>query len=85
MSDDNGRPRWHQRARCRGVDTKVFLPGQGDPVGPAKALCRECEVREECLNFALSLPAGDDRGIWGGISERQRRDIRRERARADGA
>ena len=46
----------------------------------AKEVCRGCVVREECLEFALQN--GEKFGIWGGLSERERRRIRRQRAQA---
>lgn len=49
----------------------------------AKAVCAGCAVREQCLEFALTN--GEKFGIWGGLSERERRRIRRERARDRGA
>jgi WhiB family redox-sensing transcriptional regulator len=71
------RPTWHARAACRGMGTDVFFPGRGEvlKVRAAKAVCDGCSVREECLDAALD---GDDTlGIWGGVSERRRRGLRR--------
>ena len=48
----------------------------------AKGICRECIVREECLEFAITT--GEKFGIWGGMSERERRRVRRERQIAAG-
>ena len=47
------------------------------PARAAKAICRECQVRGDCLEFALR--SGEKFGIWGGLSERERRRVRRER------
>ena len=72
---------WRTLAACRGVVTDLFFPA-GDvapePVAQAeqaKAICRECVVREECLQFALATH--QEFGIWGGTTESERRIIRR--------
>ena len=80
---DLERPEWQEHARCRdprwrGVD---FFPGKGESVQPAKRVCRGCPVRDDCLAYALSLPEKDDKGVWGGMSQRDRIEIRRGRAR----
>ena len=62
---------------CVGMDTALFFPGRGESCGPAKAVCAGCVVREECGEFALA--AGIREGIFGGLSERERRKVRRER------
>jgi len=62
---------------CRGVDPDVFFPDRGESLEPAKAVCAQCAVRDECLEFALL--AGERFGVWGGTSERERRRIRRDR------
>ena len=67
---------WRDSAECRGEDPNQFFPGKGWP--KMNELCRRCTVREECLNFALDN--FERFGIWGGASERRRREIRRERA-----
>ena len=68
---------WMDRGNCLGVDPDLFFPGRGEDQGPAKGVCRGCDVREECLEYALSN--GEKWGIWGGKSERERRRIRRQR------
>jgi WhiB family redox-sensing transcriptional regulator len=70
---------WRQLANCRGVDPELFFPERGEPAADAKAVCLGCVVRTECLEHAL---AHERFGIWGGTSERERRDIRRQRRRA---
>ncbi len=73
------RPEWHKRAVCRGAGTALFFLEHGDPSAPrARALCASCPVREECLEFALTDPAGRC-GIWGGTTEKDRRHLRQER------
>ena len=77
---------WQDRANCLGVDPDLFFPERGASTREAKEVCRGCEVREECLEYALQH--GEKFGIWGGMSERERRRIRRARAlarRANGA
>lgn len=69
---------WHDRANCLGVDPDLFFPERGASTREAKEVCRGCEVRHDCLEFALQN--GEKFGIWGGLSERERRRIRRQRA-----
>ena len=71
---------WQDRANCLGVDPDLFFPERGASTREAKEVCRGCEVRAECLEFALQN--GEKFGIWGGLSERERRRIRRQRAQA---
>jgi len=66
---------WHNRAACRGMDPEIFFPARGEPQGKARAVCAVCPVREECGAFALAN--GEKYGIWGGMSERERRKLRR--------
>ena len=68
---------WRDDAACRGLDPRLFLPSRGQDERPAKAVCAACTVREPCLEFALT--SRWNLGIWGGTSERQRREIRRMR------
>ncbi|MGH9014639.1 MAG: WhiB family transcriptional regulator [Acidimicrobiia bacterium] len=75
-----GDRRWQERANCLGVDPDLFFPERGASTREAKSVCRGCEVRLECLEYALSH--GEKFGIWGGLSERERRRVRRERALA---
>src|SRR5262245_63945203 len=70
--------RWQERANCLGVDPDLFFPERGASTREAKAVCRSCEVRVDCLEYALAH--GEKFGIWGGLSERERRRVRRQRA-----
>jgi WhiB family redox-sensing transcriptional regulator len=70
--------RWQERANCLGVDPDLFFPERGASTREAKGVCRGCEVRVECLEYALQH--GEKFGIWGGLSERERRRVRRQRA-----
>ena len=80
---DNEEPSWHDFANCLGVDPDLFFPERGASTKEAKEVCRGCVVREDCLEYALQN--GEKFGIWGGMSERERRRIRRQRALARAA
>ena len=68
-------PEWQERALCAQTDPEAFFPEKGGSTREAKRICSGCEVRAECLEYAL---AHDERfGIWGGLSERERRRLRR--------
>ena len=68
-------PDWQERALCAQTDPEAFFPEKGGSTREAKRICAGCEVRAECLEYAL---AHDERfGIWGGLSERERRRLRR--------
>lgn len=69
---------WQNQANCMGVDPDLFFPERGASTREAKEVCRGCVVREDCLEYALAN--GEKFGIWGGLSERERRKIRRRRA-----
>ena len=71
---------WQTRANCMGVDPDLFFPERGASTKEAKGVCRGCEVRLECLEYALQN--GEMFGSWGGLSEGARRRIRRQRALA---
>ncbi|MDE0232601.1 MAG: WhiB family transcriptional regulator [bacterium] len=70
---------WQNYANCLGADTDLFFPERGSSTRKAKAICGECQVKLECLDFALDN--GERFGIWGGLSERERRRVRHERSR----
>ncbi len=69
---------WQDLANCRGADPDLFFPERGASTRTAKSICRECSVRPDCLEFAIV--SSEKFGIWGGMSERERRRIRRQRA-----
>ena len=69
---------WQRRANCMGVDPDLFFPERGASTREAKEVCRGCVVREDCLEYALEN--AEKFGIWGGMSERERRRLRRARA-----
>jgi WhiB family redox-sensing transcriptional regulator len=73
--EDGEEPDWQERALCAQTDPEAFFPEKGGSTREAKRICSGCEVRAECLEYAL---AHDERfGIWGGLSERERRRLRR--------
>ncbi|GGG12662.1 transcriptional regulator WhiB2 [Rhodococcoides trifolii] len=66
---------WQERALCAQTDPEAFFPEKGGSTREAKRICLGCEVKDECLDYAL---AHDERfGIWGGLSERERRRLKR--------
>ncbi|MFT4124916.1 MAG: WhiB family transcriptional regulator [Gordonia sp. (in: high G+C Gram-positive bacteria)] len=66
---------WQDRALCAQTDPEAFFPEKGGSTREAKRICTGCEVKAECLEYAL---ANDERfGIWGGLSERERRRLKR--------
>jgi WhiB family redox-sensing transcriptional regulator len=66
---------WQEQALCAETDPEAFFPEKGGSTREAKKICTGCEVKAECLEYAL---ANDERfGIWGGLSERERRRLRR--------
>ena len=71
---------WQDYANCRGADADLFFPERGASTRKAKAICNACQVKAECLEFAIQQ--SEKFGIWGGLSERERRRIRKERALA---
>ncbi len=65
---------WQKDALCAQTDPETFFPEKGGSTRDAKKICASCEVRVQCLEYAL---ANDERfGIWGGLSERERRNFR---------
>ncbi|SHG25441.1 WhiB family transcriptional regulator [Geodermatophilus nigrescens] len=74
---EGGSAAWRLDALCAETDPEAFFPEKGGSTREAKRVCTGCTVRAECLEFAL---ANDERfGIWGGLSERERRRVRLER------
>ncbi|PYF99386.1 transcription factor WhiB [Georgenia satyanarayanai] len=72
---DEGLLGWQERALCAQTDPEAFFPEKGGSTREAKRVCTSCDVRAECLEYAL---ANDERfGIWGGLSERERRKLKR--------
>lgn len=72
---DDGPLAWQERALCAQTDPEAFFPEKGGSTREAKRVCLSCDVRGECLEYAL---AHDERfGIWGGLSERERRKLKK--------
>ena len=66
---------WQERALCAQTDPEAFFPEKGGSTREAKRICVGCDVKGECLEYALGQ---DERfGIWGGLSERERRRLKR--------
>ena len=66
---------WQERALCAQTDPEAFFPEKGGSTREAKRVCLSCEVRVQCLDYALE---NDERfGIWGGLSERERRKVKK--------
>ena len=68
---------WQASARCSEVDPEIFFPERGGSSKAARAVCNKCDVRMQCLEYALNNK--EQFGIWGGTSERERRKLRKER------
>jgi WhiB family redox-sensing transcriptional regulator len=73
---DDGLLAWQDQALCAQTDPEAFFPEKGGSTREAKRICVGCEVKQECLEYALMQ---DERfGIWGGLSERERRRLKRK-------
>ena len=66
--------RWRELAACRGIDLGVFFPERGESAERARRVCAACPVRQPCLDYAITNRISH--GIWGGLSERERRALR---------
>ena len=76
--DDDNPLSWQTDALCAQTDPEAFFPEKGGSTRDAKRICTTCEVKAQCLEYALQ---NDERfGIWGGLSERERRRLRRTRS-----
>jgi WhiB family redox-sensing transcriptional regulator len=76
---------WRDRAACLDEDPELFFPvGNTGPallqIHKAKIVCRRCEVVDNCLNWAME--SGQDAGVWGALSDDERRALKRRNARA---
>jgi WhiB family redox-sensing transcriptional regulator len=76
---------WRHKAACLDEDPELFFPiGNTGPalmqIEEAKAVCRRCDVVDTCLKWAME--SGQDAGVWGGMSEDERRALKRRTARA---
>lgn len=66
---------WQVGAPCGTADPEAFFPEKGASTADARRICQGCEVRVQCLEYALRN--NEKYGLWGGLSERQRRELRR--------
>ena len=72
---DENQLAWQSDSLCAQTDPEAFFPEKGGSTRDAKKICSSCEVRSHCLEYALE---NDERfGIWGGLSERERRKLRK--------
>lgn len=76
------RPDWMLDGACRDHPVDLFFPARGGDVSAPKKICEGCPVREECADYAVVN--GEKFGIWGGLSELERRPLRRQRSIAHG-
>jgi len=67
---------WHGRGLCVGEDPDVFFPSQGAPGTKARKICAACPVHQDCLEYATEA---DEFGIWGGLDQQERRNLRKRR------
>lgn len=75
LAFDDEQRAWMLQARCLDADPEAFFPEKGGSTREAKRICSICSVKQDCLEYAL---ANDERfGIWGGLSERERRRAKR--------
>jgi WhiB family transcriptional regulator, redox-sensing transcriptional regulator len=76
VTEDNDDPlAWQADSLCAQTDPEAFFPEKGGSTREAKKICASCEVKSQCLEYALK---NDERfGIWGGLSERERRKLRK--------
>lgn len=74
-TEDDNPLAWQSDSLCAQTDPEAFFPEKGGSTRDAKKICSSCEVRVHCLEYALE---NDERfGIWGGLSERERRKLRK--------
>jgi WhiB family redox-sensing transcriptional regulator len=76
-SPDDRDSSWRLDALCAETDPEAFFPEKGGSSRAAKRVCAACTVRAECLEYALTFDVRF--GVWGGVSERERRRMRRRR------
>ncbi|MGK7224071.1 WhiB family transcriptional regulator [Kocuria flava] len=75
VEEDEGELAWQTDALCAQTDPEAFFPEKGGSTRDAKRVCEACPVQSACLDYAMSK---DEKfGIWGGLSERERRRLRR--------
>jgi WhiB family redox-sensing transcriptional regulator len=76
VDDEDSQLAWQADSLCAQTDPEAFFPEKGGSTRDAKKICASCDVRAQCLEYALH---NDERfGIWGGLSERERRKLRKQ-------
>ena len=76
LTGEESNDAWVSDALCAQTDPEAFFPEKGGSTKDAKRICQMCPVRQECLQYAME---NDERfGIWGGLSERERRRLRKQ-------
>ena len=67
---------WQDLAACKGQPTNLFFPGSGQSDEKAKAICKGCPVRQECLNYSLKYESTRPRfGVYGGLTASDRNEL----------
>lgn len=75
IADDSDETRWRDSGLCQQTDPEIFFPETGVSNRQAKLVCSGCPVREQCLQHALDHR--EIHGVWGGLGERERRQLAR--------
>ena len=75
LADIEGLGSWQKEAACRGADPNIFFLTKGIPAAAAKAVCATCPVIEPCRDHAVANV--EPAGVWGGLTERERRRLRK--------
>jgi hypothetical protein len=73
---------WCNHGLCIGEDPELFFPNRGNPGIEARQVCAVCRVRDDCLDYAVEA---DEFGIWGGLDQMERRNLKRRRQRRKNA
>jgi WhiB family redox-sensing transcriptional regulator len=80
VAEERSEADWRDAALCATSDPEAWFPEKGGSTREPKRICRRCPVQEPCLRYALE---NEERyGVYGGFSERERRKILRDRAKA---
>jgi len=74
------RDHWREDAACVGLDGDIFFPYRNNPEtrwDEAKAICKRCRVKKQCLDLVINLEEHDDRwGVFGGLNPLERKELR---------
>lgn len=71
---------WHGRGLCIGEDPDIFFPAHGDPAPKAREICAACPAHRDCLEYSTET---DEVGIWGGLDQQERRNLKRKQRRRE--